>query len=68
MNVDWRTRPGFSERSDSLPLDLVDDILERSAFLEGPDAPHWLRLLEADSLRGIPLALLGAVICLPCAC
>lgn len=65
MKVDWRTRPGFSDLSDSLPLDLVEDILESSTFFEVPEAPHWLRLLEADSLRGIPLALLDIPICLP---
>ena len=40
INVDWRTSPGFSDRSDSLPLDFVDDIRDNSAFFEVPVAPH----------------------------
>lgn len=36
MKVDWRTNAGLSDLSDSLPLDLVEAILESSAFLLDP--------------------------------
>lgn len=36
MKVDWRTKTGLSDLSDSLPLDLVEDILESSTFLLDP--------------------------------
>ena len=37
IKVDWRTRTGLSDLSDSLPLDFADDILDKSVFLF--DAP-----------------------------
>lgn len=64
IKVDWRTRTGLSDLSDSLPLDFVDDILDSSTFLFEPLLLRiWFKPFEADSLLGIPLALLGNPVC-----
>lgn len=65
MKVDWRTNAGLSDLSDSLPLDLVEDILESSTFLFDPLPLFiWFSPLDADSLLGILLAFLDKPACL----
>lgn len=64
IKVDWRTRTGLSDLSDSLPLDFVDDILDRSVFLFDPPLLRiWFNPFEADSLLGMLLLLFGKAVC-----
>ncbi|TRY71235.1 hypothetical protein DNTS_024702 [Danionella cerebrum] len=59
VQVDCRTSPGFSDRSDSLPLDFVEDILDNSVFFEAPD---WLSSRHEACPQHVPWTCVAAVV------